>query len=145
MPDENRAKETAAKKPIKRLSVNELFLRVASLDHKEVSEEEVEYFRAHPDQIDQVSSPLRLHKLFLWAGMLIGALLVGISKLLDHSDLLDVAHPALEAFVVDIVFEIGVALIGAAIVTFMIGIALNQQQASAKRWRKAIRKRIEKE
>lgn len=43
-----------------------------------------------------------------------------------------------EAFFVDIIFEVRVALIGAAgaaIVTFMIGLSLNQHMKSAKRWR----------
>ncbi|MEL6978380.1 MAG: hypothetical protein AAGM38_06850 [Pseudomonadota bacterium] len=130
------------KKPPQRFSVDYLIWRIASLDHKEVSEEEVAYFRANPDQIDEVSSPLTLHKLFLWIGLAVGVILVGLSKTLSHSGVFSFMHAGVEAFIVEVVFEIGVALIGAAIVTFMIGIALNQQQASAKRWRKEIRKRI---
>lgn len=130
------------KKPAKRLGIDYLLFRVASLDHKDVSAEEIEYFRAHPDQIDEVSSPLTLHKLFLWLGLAFGVFLAGLSKALAHSALLEVAHPAVAEFVVDILFETGVALLGAAIVTFMIGLSLNQQQARAKRWRKEIRKRI---
>lgn len=131
-----------AKKPIKRFSVDYLIWSIASLDHKAVSDEEVAYFRTHPDQIDEVSSPLILHKLFLWIGLFLGLFLAGISKVLSFSAALDSAHPAMAEFIVDMFFEIGVALIGAAIVTFMIGISLNQQQARAKRWRKEIRKRI---
>lgn len=129
-------------KPAQRFSVDYLLWRIASLDHKEVSSEEIAYFRENPDQIDEVSSPLTLHKLFLWMGLFVGVLLVGGAKLLAHSGLLASFHPGVAEFVVDIVFEMGVALIGAAIVTFMIGIALNQQQARAKKWRKELRRRI---
>lgn len=129
-------------KPAKRFSVAYLIWNVASLDARAVTEEEVEYFRANPDQIDEVSSPLVLHRLFLWVGLVVGLCLAAVAKALAFSDALSGVHPGVAEFVVDMVFEIGVALIGAAIVTFMIGIALNQQQASAKRWRKDIRRRI---
>ena len=134
--------EDTTPKPVKRLSIDDLLWRVASLDHKKVSNEEVEYFRTHPDQIDEVSSPLTLHKLFLWIGLVFGVFLVALSKFAAHSTILASAHAGVKEFMVDIVFEIGVALIGAAIVTFMIGMSLNQQQARAKKWRKEIRKRI---
>lgn len=130
------------RQPIKRLSIDYLIWNIASLDHKDVTQEEVEYFRSHPDQIDEVSSPLMLHRVFLWLGLVVGVILVAISKILVHSGGLAALNPAVAEFIVEIVFEIGVALIGAAIVTFMIGISLNQQQARAKRWRKEIRRRI---
>lgn len=134
--------EDAPRRNIKRLSLNQLLLNIASLKHTEISEEEVEYFKQHPDQIDEVSSPLTLHRLFLWIGLVFGVILVGLAKILSFSQLLQFASAGVEEFIVDIIFEIGVALIGAAIVTFMIGISLNQQQADAKRWRREIRKRI---
>ena len=34
----------------------------------EVTDEELEYIRDHPDQIDEVTAPVNLHKLFLWGG-----------------------------------------------------------------------------
>ena len=51
---------------------------------------------------------------------------------------------AFAEFVVDLVFEIGVALIGAAIVAYVLGIILNQQQNEAEKWRKEVREKIEK-
>jgi hypothetical protein len=45
-------------------------------------------------------------------------------------------------FVVDIIFEIGVALIGAAVTAYILGILLNQQQDNAAVWRSEIRRRI---
>ncbi|MEL6317080.1 MAG: hypothetical protein AAFR16_05515 [Pseudomonadota bacterium] len=129
-------------KPAKRFSVDYILWRIASLDHQQITDEEVTYFRENPDQIDEVSSPLTLHKLFLWVGLGLGVVLVALSKIFAHANLLEFAHPGVKEFVIDVVFEIGVALIGAAIVTFMISISLNQQQERAKRWRREIRKRI---
>jgi hypothetical protein len=45
-------------------------------------------------------------------------------------------------FVIDIVFEVGVALIGAAVTAYILGILLNQQQDAAAKWRLEIRRRI---
>ena len=46
-------------------------------------------------------------------------------------------------FAIDIVFEIGVALIGAAATAYLLGILLNQQQENASKWRVELRRRIE--
>ena len=45
-------------------------------------------------------------------------------------------------FVIDMVFETGVALIGAAVTAYILGILLNQQQDNAASWRVQIRRRI---
>ena len=42
----------------------------------QVTDEEVRYFRDHPDQIDEVSAPVKVHLIFLWAGGLLGAAFV---------------------------------------------------------------------
>ncbi|MEM7766840.1 MAG: hypothetical protein AAF253_05050 [Pseudomonadota bacterium] len=109
---------------------------------REVSEEDVAYFREHPDQIEDVSAPIHLHRAFLFVGFLIGIGLVGLSRALTHFDWLAAVHPALEAFLVDVVFEVGAALIGAAIVTYVLVIVLKEQQVSARKWRTELRKRI---
>jgi hypothetical protein len=51
-------------------------------------------------------------------------------------------HGYLQEFLVDIVFEIGIALIGAGITAYLLGILLNTQQENAERWRTAIRDKI---
>ena len=45
-------------------------------------------------------------------------------------------------FTIDIVFEIGVALIGAAVTAYILGILLNKQQENATRWRAEVRQKI---
>ena len=115
-----------------------LFLKTAT---NEVTDEEVAYFRDYPDQIDEVTAPVAVHKLFLWVGALLGTLFVGVSKVIKFSQLAIVSAGVRE-FVIDIVFEIGVALIGAAVTAYILGILLNQQQENAKKWRSEIRRRI---
>ena len=107
----------------------------------EVTDEEVAYFRDHPDQIDEVTAPVAVHKLFLWAGALLGTLLVGVAKVIKFSQFAIVSEGVRE-FVIDMVFETGVALIGAAVTAYILGILLNQQQENAKKWRSEIRRRI---
>jgi hypothetical protein len=115
-----------------------LFMKTAT---SEVTDEEVAYFRDHPDQIEEVTAPVAVHKLFLWAGALLGTLFVGVSKVIKLSQLAMVSEGVRE-FVVDMVFETGVALIGAAVTAYILGILLNQQQDNAANWREEIRRRI---
>lgn len=110
-------------------------------DTNEVTDEEVAYFRDHPEQIDEISAPVVVHKLFLWVGALLGTACVGLSKAFKFSQTIILSEGFLE-FVVDIIFEVGVALIGAAVTAYILGILLNQQQDNAAVWRSEIRRRI---
>ena len=121
---------------------DKLFLKLFLKDYVTVTQEEVEYFREHPDEIDEITTPINVHKMFLLFGTLLGVLLVGISKILKFSSVLFFLHRYFQEFLVDIVFEIGVALIGAAVTAYLLGILLNVQQENAERWRKEIRSRI---
>ena len=108
----------------------------------EVSDDEVAYFRRHPDQIDEVTAPVNVHKRFLWAGALLGIAGVALSKMLEFSQFA-LGSEGYREFVVEIIFEVGVALIGAAVTAYILGILLNQQQDNAAKWRAEIRRRIE--
>ena len=107
----------------------------------ELSEEELTYFRDHPDMIDEVTAPVNVHKLFLWVGALLGTLLLALSKWIKYTEHPILAESVIE-FGVDIVFEIGVALIGAAVTAYILGILLNRQQENAAHWRSEIRRKI---
>ena len=134
-------KSAKTEEPKSKLSVLDFIWKWTS-DTPNVSKEEVAYFRDHPEEIDEFSSPTRLHQLFLLIGMTLGVLGVALSKLLSHSGVLDELHVGVAAFITDIVFEVGVALIGASIVTFMLVLVMNRQQKNALKWRDEIRKRI---
>jgi len=121
---------------------DKIFLKMLLKNRADVTDEEVAYFREHPDEIDEITAPVNVHKLFLIFGTLLGISLVGFSKILNFSDVLHFAHGYFEEFLVDIIFEIGVALIGAGVTAFLLGILLNQQQENAERWKMEIRGRI---
>ena len=108
----------------------------------EVTDEELSYFREHPDQIDEVTAPVNVHKLFLWAGTVLGIICVAVSKVLKFQPLISGLSEGIREFVVDIVFESGVALIGAAVTAYILGILLDKQQENAAKWRAEIRRRL---
>jgi hypothetical protein len=108
----------------------------------ELTEKELTYFREHPDMIDEVTTPVGLHKLFLWIGALLGTLFVGFSKWIKFTQHTMLSEGVME-FWVDIVFEVGVALIGAAVTAYILEILLNKQQENAAHWRAEIRRKIE--
>jgi hypothetical protein len=108
----------------------------------EVTEDEVAYFRKHPDEIDDFTAPVNIHKLYLWAAALLGAIFVGLSKAIKFSRLAFNMSEGVSEFIVDIIFESGVALIGAAVTAYVLEILLNKQQVNAAEWRKEIWRRI---
>ena len=108
----------------------------------EVTEEEVAYFRDHPDEIDEWTKPVNVHKMFLWAGALVGIACVALSKVLKFQPVIASMSEGLREFAIDIVFESGVALIGAAVTAYILGILLNRQQENATRWRGEVRRAI---
>jgi hypothetical protein len=111
----------------------------------DVTEDEVAYFRDHPDEIDEFTAPVNIRKRFLWLGALLGAGLVAISKALKYGVLDEYLSEASSEFVVDIVFEAGVALIGTAVTAYLLEILLNTQQENAAKWREGIRSAIGEE
>jgi hypothetical protein len=109
----------------------------------EVTDEEIAYFRDYPNEIEEYAAPLSIHKYFLWSGVLLGSICVAVSKVLKFSTLLALMPEAVREFMIDIVFEAGVALIGAAVTAYLLGILLNRQQELAAKWKIDIRQRIE--
>lgn len=127
-----------------KLDQDKLFIKLLFKSTSEVTEDEIEYYRKYPDQIDQVTAPLNIHKIFLWAGALLGVIVVAIAKakFLKFSGTLDFLSEGVLEFVIDIIYETGIALIGAAATAFMLGVLLNKQQENATKWREEIRRRV---
>ena len=119
-----------------------IFLKFFFKKNNEVTEEEINYFKKHPNEIDEVTAPINIHKLFLAVGIGVGIFLVAISKIVAHSSFVPVASDVLREILIDIVFEIGVALIGAGVTAYMLGILLNVQQENAQQWKRMIRRKI---
>jgi len=109
----------------------------------DITPEEVEYFRDHKDEIDEVARPLNIHKYFLIGGLIAGICTIGLSKFLNYSGMLGFFGTGLREFVVDIVFELGVALLGATATAYLLGVLLNRQQRNAIRWRIEINRLIQ--
>lgn len=65
-----------------KLDQDKLFIKLLFKSTSEVTDEEIEYYRKYPDQIDQVTAPINIHKIFLWAGALLGVIVVAIAKFL---------------------------------------------------------------
>ncbi|OTK31705.1 hypothetical protein B9X41_16195 [Acinetobacter baumannii] len=125
-----------------KLDQDKLFIKLLFKSTSEVTDEEIEYYRKYPDQIDQVTAPLNIHKIFLWAGALLGVVVVTVAKFLKFSGSLDFLSEGVLEFVIDIIYETGIALIGAAVTAYMLGVLLNKQQENATKWREEIRRRI---
>ncbi|MFX6540407.1 hypothetical protein ABTG54_20210, partial [Acinetobacter baumannii] len=68
-----------------KLDQDKLFIKLLFKSTSEVTDEEIEYYRKYPDQIDQVTAPLNIHKIFLWAGALLGVVVVAVAKFLKFS------------------------------------------------------------
>jgi hypothetical protein len=113
------------KSPHRDLIFLQLFLKAKA---GEMSEEEALYFRDHPEQIDELTAPVNVRLIFLWFGTLLGVGCVAVSKLLKFSSALDFMSESFGEFTIDIVFEIGVALI---VTAYILGILLNKQQKNA--------------
>jgi len=126
-----------------KLDQDTLFIKLLFKSSAKVTEDEIEYYRKYPDQIDQVTAPINIHKIFLWTGALLGIVIVAIAKFLKFSGSLDFLSEGILEFVIDIIYESGIALIGAAVTAYMLGVLLNKQQENAVKWREEIRKRIE--
>ncbi|KXO76953.1 hypothetical protein AYL20_09320 [Acinetobacter venetianus] len=126
-----------------KLDQDTLFIKLLFKSSAKVTKDEVEYYRKYPDQIDQVTAPINIHKIFLWTGALLGIVIVAIAKFLKFSGALDFLSEGILEFVIDVIYESGIALIGAAVTAYMLGVLLNRQQENAIKWREEIRKHIE--
>ncbi|AZC08673.1 MULTISPECIES: hypothetical protein [Acinetobacter] len=125
-----------------KLDQDKLFIKLLFKSSSEVTEDEVEYYRKYPDQIDQVTAPINIHKVFLWTGAFLGIVVVAIAKFLKFSGTLDFLSEGVLEFVIDIIYETGIALIGAAVTAYVLGVLLNKQQENATKWREEIRRKI---
>ncbi|MCU4551519.1 hypothetical protein Q5M48_18255 [Acinetobacter nosocomialis] len=125
-----------------KLDQDKLFIKLLFKSSSEVTEDEVKYYRKYPDQIDQVTAPINIHKVFLWTGAFLGIVVVAIAKFLKFSGTLDFLSEGVLEFVIDIIYETGIALIGAAVTAYVLGVLLNKQQENATKWREEIRRKI---
>lgn len=109
-----------------------------------VSEDQIAYFKEHPDEIDELSAPLNIHVIYLLVGVVLGLAAIILSKYLKYSGVLDGFSEQFAENIIDIVFETGNAFVGAGVTAVVLGILLNAQQDNAAKWREEIRAQIRK-
>ena len=73
---------------------------------------------------------------------MLGIVVVAIAKFFKFSGTLDFLSESILEFVLDINYESGIALIGASITAYMLGVLLNKQQENVLKWKKEIRRKI---
>ena len=108
-----------------------------------VTDDEVAYFRAYPDEIDDFSAPLAIHRVFLFTGVGLGLGMALVARVVGATEVLSALSPLVEGIIVDLTFGVGVALISASITAYMLGTLMNQQQRNAHAWRAELHARIE--
>lgn len=118
------------------------FWRLSLGSKLSVTDEQIDYFREHPDEIDEVTAPMAIHNMFLIAGLILGLLTMAFSKYLKFSGVLDGYSVQSIEFVTDLTFETGNTLVGAGVTAIILGMLLNTQQDNAAKWRKEIRVKI---
>lgn len=119
-----------------------VFLKLFMADQTDVTQEEVDYFKQRPDEIDEITAPLNIHLFFLGVGIVLGIGLVALSKFLKYMAVFQFAGDFVQDLLVDVVFEIGVALVGAGVTSYLLGVLLNLQQENAAVWKQNIRNAI---
>lgn len=113
-----------------------------SRSEPDVTDEEVAYFREHPEEIEDAVAPGRIHKWFLLLGSLAGLVLLLLSKIIAYFQLTALLGVFWDELIVDLFFEVGVALIGAAVTAYLLGVLLVSQQKNARIWRQELRRKI---
>ena len=116
-------------------------LVVTNIKHKklDISEEELAYFKEYPYELDRITSTVATKKLFIGLAGVIGTILVGLSVVLRSYNLGEL----LNGFGIDLLFEGGIALWGAAITVYMLEILMHRQELINRQYRRIVQKKIE--
>ena len=82
-----------------------LFWKLFFGDGSKVTDEEVEYFQAHPEEIDDFTAPLNIHRFFLTFAALLGIVFVASSKLIKFYYPKFFSSAAVMEFIIDILVK----------------------------------------
>lgn len=118
------------------------FIKTLFKRKAEVTDAEVDYFKKNPEQIETITAPHTVHLLILFGGLILGITMVILSKFFGIWEVFSSIHPLARQTLIDITFEIGVALIGGGVTAYFLGVLLNQQQENAVKWKSEIYHRI---
>ena len=104
----------------------------------DVSDEEVAFFKENPFELDRITSTITTKKIFLTLAILLGTALVGLSIVMRSW----MTEPLLNGMVTELLFEVGIALWGAAVTVYMLEIMLHRQEIINRQYRRAVLKKI---
>ena len=118
-------------------------LILSNLRTKEIAitEEELEFFTAYPDELEKMTSTLTAKKTYLVLATGLGFILVALSIVIRYNRIFD--DGILHGFGTDLLFEGGVALWGAAITVYLLEIVLDNQTDINEAYRQAVLDRLE--
>lgn len=109
---------------------------------KDLTEEHIRYFRDNPEMLDLISDREDFH-FFRYFAMFVGAvLLVAASKVIAFN-YADRVSQLVNTVVIDLVFEMGAALIGSVATVMFLGLQQKRQFERNLRLRIEIERRIE--
>ena len=109
-----------------------------------ITPDEVEFFRAHPEELEKMTSSLRAKKVYLLFAALVGLVLVALSVILSYHPLLLGMDTLLHTFIIDLTFEGGVSLWGASITVYLLEIVLDYQNKINTDYRESVLEEIMK-
>ena len=107
----------------------------------DVSDKEVEFFMNHPHELDILTDSGVIKRIYLVIAFVIGFILVSFSIIIQSMRIYDL-DGLFNGLFVNLLFECGVALWGAAITVYLLEIVMERQEILNERYRKIIQARI---
>lgn len=107
----------------------------------EISDEEVEFFRQNPEQLEIMTNPIDAKKRYLSIAALIGLVLVLISIFYQYYPIFN-EDTIMHEFIVQVTFEGGVSLWGVSLTVYLLEVLLEKQNRVNRNYRKRVLKRI---
>jgi hypothetical protein len=108
-----------------------------------LTEEELAYYRKHPELIEAVGSKETIYRVILLTVFVAGFLFVAGSKVVKFA-FLESSVPWLIELIVDLVFELGVALWGGVATTVLLQDLVKRQYREGRRYQQEIIRELAK-
>ena len=106
-----------------------------------ITDEEVEFFRNNPEELELMTDTLTAKKLYLTLAATVGFVLVAFSIYFRYNPIIG-DESLFHGFFMDLLFEGGVALWGAAITVYLLEIVLDNQADINDAYKRSILNRI---
>lgn len=109
-----------------------------------ITDEEIDYYRQHPDKIEEITKEGRVHRAVLPIGFILGFILVFSSKIIGfYTPFGDELF--FNEVIVDMVFELGVAIWGGVMTTALLEVIENRERVANQKYKAEILRRIQTE